>query len=469
MRERIEARLRSSDDESQDEPIRPRRAPAPIAREAVLKPRREGSPLHTSADDQYKSEIKDHTLLTREDEERLAARIKAGRSAMAAASGLAEGDSHHDLLATIIADGQDAERIFIEANLRLVASIAQKYLNKGLEEIDLIQEGNLGLIHALTKFDYSRGNKFSTYATWWIKQSLTRAIYNQARTIRRPTGVEAQLASFQITRAILLREKGRDPKISELSTATGLEEDKVSELLELATQTVESLHDFGDDDSSSSSRNREEMIGDPTSEAQFDTEIENLKEKINPDVWDILDENERYIFVRLHGLDGRGEASTSEVATDLSLTKESIGFRNRMAKNKIRRVAPVNVFIAKAGLEDEDAVIAREYFIHNEGIARGKATKDKTNPIDEVMKVIQVHFGDRIQAAIGEVCASLEQVTDEQRMNTWAALLERFGWSGEVISLPEANRRYRVGRERFINLETEVLEKVVGVKTKILV
>ena len=176
----------------------------------------------------YLDEIGRHELLTKDDEVRLAQAIEAGREARAelAAGGKFPRGRRGELLRT--ADGGDqATQTFVNANLRLVVSIAKKYQSTGLPLLDLIQESNLGLIHAVEKFDWRKGFKFSTYATWWIRQAMQRGVANTARTIRLPIHAGDQLARVQKARDRLEAELGRHPTLAELAAESDMDEAEV--------------------------------------------------------------------------------------------------------------------------------------------------------------------------------------------------------------------------------------------------
>jgi RNA polymerase sigma factor (sigma-70 family) len=196
----------------------------------------------------YLNEIGQHELLTREDEQRAGRVIDAGRRATAR---LAEEDSSglpdatKAELEAAVAAGEQASKAFVEANLRLVVSIAKRYQSSGVPLLDLVQEGNMGLIHALEKFDFSRGFKFSTYATWWIRQAITRAIANTSRTIRLPVHAGETVSRVQRAKVQLESELGRSPKIEELAEECDLNCDRVTEALRLAPHPTSIFEPLG--------------------------------------------------------------------------------------------------------------------------------------------------------------------------------------------------------------------------------
>ena len=184
----------------------------------------------------YLTDIGQYRLLTKDDEVRLAQAIEAGlhaRDDLANAKDLAATRKRE--LRRTVRDGEDAQRCFVQSNLRLVVSIAKKYQASGLPLLDLIQEGNLGLMHAVEKFDWRKGFKFSTYATWWIRQAITRGIANTGRTIRLPVHAGDTLARLQKARSRLELKLGRPATLAELAAEVEMPEDKVTEALRFAS------------------------------------------------------------------------------------------------------------------------------------------------------------------------------------------------------------------------------------------
>jgi len=199
----------------------------------------------------YLTDIGQYPLLTKDDEVRLAKAIEGGTAAVEELerAGKDVTTARKRELRRAIRDGEDAERTFVQSNLRLVVSIAKKYQASGLPLLDLIQEGNLGLMHAVEKFDWRKGFKFSTYATWWIRQAITRGIANTGRTIRLPVHAGDTLARLQKARARLELKLGRPATLAELAAEVEMPEDKVTEALRFAAEPLslsEPLREDGD-------------------------------------------------------------------------------------------------------------------------------------------------------------------------------------------------------------------------------
>jgi len=197
----------------------------------------------------YLRQIGGRPLLTADDEVRLASRVEAGVFAAErlASEGADSATARAELL-QLIDDGGRAKAELIEANLRLVVSIAKRYTGRGVPFLDLIQEGNLGLIRAVEKFDYTKGYKFSTYATWWIRQAVSRAVADQARTVRIPVHVVETMARVQRVQRTLHQQLLREPTMDELATATGLAAQRCRELLDLVPEPVSLQASVGDSD-----------------------------------------------------------------------------------------------------------------------------------------------------------------------------------------------------------------------------
>jgi RNA polymerase primary sigma factor len=200
----------------------------------------------------YLREIGRVPLLTAEDEVELAKAIEAGLFAEEMLNGAPEpwpGRVRPDDLAQLAADGVKAKQRLIEANLRLVVSIAKRYIGRGLIFLDLIQEGNLGLIRAVEKFDYTKGYKFSTYATWWIRQAITRAIADQARTIRIPVHMVETINKLARIQRQLHQDLGREATVEEIAAEMGIGTQRVAEIQRVAQEPVSLQSPIGEEDS----------------------------------------------------------------------------------------------------------------------------------------------------------------------------------------------------------------------------
>ena len=285
----------------------------------------------------YLDQIGRHDLLTREDEQRLGRAIEAGR---AAARALAD-----DVDATLapvrrreleaqVAAGDRATRTFLEANLRLVVSIAKRHRSSGVALLDLVQEGNLGLIHALEKFDFKRGFKFSTYATWWIRQAITRGIANTGRTVRIPVHAGELVTRVQRAQAVLETELGRPPRVEELAAECDVATDRVVEALRLAqhpSSLFEPLSADGD-------LTLADVIQDGDATPAIDQVIAASLPAHVAQLLAALTEEERRVVCLRYGFD-RGQARTlAEVGRACGLSGEGTRQveRRALAKLKLR-------------------------------------------------------------------------------------------------------------------------------------
>ena len=282
----------------------------------------------------YLKDIGQYALLTKDDEARLAQAMEAGREARTEldADGKSVSPGRKRELRRLIREGEDAERTFVQSNLRLVVSIAKKYQASGMPLLDLVQEGNLGLMHAVEKFDWRKGFKFSTYATWWIRQALTRGIANTGRTIRLPVHAGDTLSRLQKARVRLETSLGRPPTLSELATDLEMPEAKVTETLRFAADTLSlstPLREDGDAELG-------DMVEDRGAESPFDAAAISLLPDEIGRLLSPLDEREREILRLRFGLD-RGEPRTlEEVGEHFNLTRERIRQIEARAMSKLR-------------------------------------------------------------------------------------------------------------------------------------
>jgi RNA polymerase sigma factor (sigma-70 family) len=282
----------------------------------------------------YLTDIGQYALLTKDDEVRLAKAIEAGKEAVAELAKIkAPTATKRRELRKAIREGEVAERAFVQSNLRLVVSIAKKYQASGLPLLDLIQEGNLGLMHAVEKFDWRKGFKFSTYATWWIRQAITRGIANTGRTIRLPVHAGDTLARLQKARSRLELKFGRTATLAELAKEVEMPEDKVTEALRFAAEPLslsEPLREDGDAELG-------DVVEDRSAESPFETAATALLPEEIQRLLAPLDEREREILRLRFGLGGSGEGRTlEEVGEHFNLTRERIRQIEARAMSKLR-------------------------------------------------------------------------------------------------------------------------------------
>ena len=291
----------------------------------------------TSSDNEalrlYLQEIGRHPLLSRADEQRLGRVIEAGRTA----AGTLERDpslpekQRAELCARAV-EGERATERFVSANLRLVVSIAKRYQASGLPLLDLVQEGNLGLMHAVEKFDFRKGFKFSTYATWWIRQSITRAIANTGRTIRLPVHAGETVSRVQKVQAGLEADLGRLPTRAELASETGLCPSKVDEALLLACHPLSIFDPL----SAEGDAELGDVLEDPDATAALDEVITASLPAQVIGLLGALDERERAVVCLRYGLDRGRPRTLAEVAEACGLTKEGVRQAERRALTKLR-------------------------------------------------------------------------------------------------------------------------------------
>ena len=321
-------------------PHSPPRAPRPRADPADSAPDRgpDGSPLGGRADSAraggssdpvrtYLKEIGKVSLLTGPQEVALAQRIEAGLQAVAGIAALefaygANGipDSEAAPLERLVADGFQAKKQLIEANLRLVVSIAKRHMGRGLLFLDLIQEGNLGLIRAVEKFDHTKGFKFSTYATWWIRQAITRAIADQARTIRIPVHMVETINTVLRMQRVMLQELGREPTVEELAAKVDMLPARVREIQRIAQEPVSLETPVGQEDDSSLG----DFIEDQQAIAPADAAARALLSEAVGEALEELSERERQVVRLRFGLEDGQVRTLEEVGREFGVTRERI-------------------------------------------------------------------------------------------------------------------------------------------------
>jgi len=282
----------------------------------------------------YLNDIGRHDLLTKDDEVRLSQQIEAGTEArvqLEAGGKSLTPAKRRELRKTVVA-GDDATRTFINANLRLVVSIAKKYQASGLPLLDLVQEGNLGLMHAVEKFDWRKGFKFSTYATWWIRQAIQRGIANTGRTIRLPVHAGDQITRVQKARERLEGELGRAPSLVELAHETGMTERELTEVLQYASAPRSLSETVGED----AETELGDLVGDASAPSPFDEVAANLMMSEVEKLLAPLDGRERQVLRLRYGLDGGDVRTLDEVGEHFNLTRERIRQIEARAMSKLR-------------------------------------------------------------------------------------------------------------------------------------
>jgi len=281
----------------------------------------------------YLNTIGKTALLTAEQEVELAKRIEAGLYAdrlLAEKSGLSPAKQRD--YKTLAIDGKAAKAHLLEANLRLVVSVAKRYTGHGMTFLDLIQEGNVGLIRAVEKFDYTKGFKFSTYATWWIRQAITRAMADSGRTIRLPVHLAEQVNKVVRTRRRMHQELEREPTAEELGLELDIPEARITELLEYSRDLVSLDQTVGTDEESRLG----DFIEDADAAVAEDAVAFQMMKGDVRNVLETLEDRERDVVMMRFGLDGGQPRTLEQIGKQFGLSRERVRQIERETMAKLR-------------------------------------------------------------------------------------------------------------------------------------
>jgi RNA polymerase primary sigma factor len=284
----------------------------------------------------YFRDISATTLLSAEEEIELAQKIENGEDAKSvlkhATSDLPE--DQRDQIEDVVMVGERARGRLTEANLRLVVSVARKYLNRGLPMLDLIQEGNIGLARAVEKYDWRKGYRFSTYAYWWIRQGMTRALAEQARAIRVPTHMVSAIGDVYKAARDLQQELGREPRVQEIADRLDLTPERVMEIQASSRQPVSLETPLGNEDSGGTLG---DLIADRTVRSPHELAAHSLLRRHMDDAMQVLSPRERQVLRMRYGLDGGREHTLGEIADQLGVTSERVRQIESAALSKLRQ------------------------------------------------------------------------------------------------------------------------------------
>ncbi len=295
----------------------------------------------------YLKEIGRVDLLSTDDERRLAQAIENGNRAAAMIDDEPGGSVGHRRLLRTVQAGQRAKSELIQANLRLVVSIAKRYSGRGMQFLDLIQEGNLGLMRAVDKFDHTKGFKFSTYATWWIRQAITRAIADQARTIRIPVHMVESMNRVMRTQRQMHQELEREPTLDELAERCALPLDRVREILQISLDPLSLDSPVGEEDDS----NLSDFIADLTADTPADLATKRMLTQAVGEALAELSVREQEIVRMRFGLDDGQARTLEDVGKYFNVTRERI--RQIEAKTLAKLRHPMRSQRLKEFLEEE--------------------------------------------------------------------------------------------------------------------
>ena len=281
----------------------------------------------------YLESVSSHDLLTAEDEVRLSRAMEGGRKAQQRLdSGAKITPTERARLYRDVNGADEAKAEFIRSNLRLVISIAKRYTGRGLDLLDLVQEGNLGLIRAVEKFDWRKGFKFSTYATWWIRQAITRGLGNQGRTIRLPVHMVDIVRTVQETALTLSERLRRQPSIAEIAAMSGLDHERVEIALNAPGDTVSLERPVGTEGDAELG----DFVEDGDALDPFEVAAEAAARTQLEEAMCMLDDREREVITLRYGLDGVSPRTLSDVGKKFDLTRERIRQIEGRALAKLR-------------------------------------------------------------------------------------------------------------------------------------
>jgi RNA polymerase primary sigma factor len=283
----------------------------------------------------YFRDISTTSLLTAEEEIELAQQIERGEDAKRVLSrGEQLSEEERDALEQTVIEGERARGRLTEANLRLVVSVARKYLNRGLPMLDLIQEGNIGLARAVDKYDWRKGYRFSTYAYWWIRQGMTRALAEQARPIRVPTHMVAAIGDVYKASRDLQQEFGREPSVQEIADRLEMTPERVLEIQASSRQPVSLETPLGNEDSSGTLG---DLIADRSMSSPHEVAAHAMLQRHMDDAMEVLSPRERQVLRLRYGLAGNREHTLGEIADQLGVTSERVRQIESAALSKLRQ------------------------------------------------------------------------------------------------------------------------------------